>query len=427
MPALLAVGGARVLVGLGQEPPRQARWSILLRAVLAIPLLIVGIGLSIGALVATVAAWFASLVTGRVPDGLQRFLTNVLRFFANVLAYEYLLVARWPGVAFHERPDDQVTVEIDHVRLRRWSVFFRFLLGYPANLVSGLLSLGSLPVLVVMWVWGVAVGREPRCLHRAMALVLRYQLRFEAYSCLLTPTQPFRGLFGDAALPAETNGESPPAVAVSATEVTSGSAPTRPTSWPVTRATKVVLVLIFVMGAPVYAASALAERPLITSVEKALARTIVTSSYNEAVSAMNQFSRAASVCSHSLSASSTLCDARAAVTANAALNSASSSLANATFTNTLIPGTDLDALLVFEGYFSRLEDELTAVESASTVQTQRDVIRHEMPSTLSNLTSAYQTLQTKLGEEVSSSTKRPPFLPFERCVTTPTEPGKMLA
>jgi Domain of unknown function (DUF4389) len=398
MSAVTVDAEARVLVGLSQDPPRQSRWSVLFRAVLAIPLLLVGIAISIGAFVAIVAAWFASLVTGRVPDGLQRFLTNALRFFANVLAYEYLLVARWPGVAFHEKPRDQVSVDVDHVGLRRWAVFFRFVLGYPANLVSGLLSLGSLPLLVVMWFWGVVAGREPRCLHQAMALVLRYQLRFQSYWCLLTPTQPFRGLYGDGSAPTtDLTSQSLEAVGASPSGAATASTPSRPTTWLVTRATKVALTMILVLGVPVYAASALADRPLINRVENALARSIVTSTYNDTVNAMSEFSRATSICNASLSASSTSCDGNAAVTASAALSQASSSLANATFTNTLVPTSDLDALLVYEGFLSRLQDELSAVATASSVQLQKNVIRNEMPSTLLSFATAYRTLDAKLG------------------------------
>ncbi len=398
MPALTADAEARVLVRLALDPPRQSRWSVLLRAVLALPLLLVGIAISIGVFVAIVAAWFASLVTGRVPDGLQRFLTNAVRFYANVLGYEYLLLARWPGVAFHEKPRDQVSVEIDHVRLRRWAVFFRFVLGYPANLVSGLLSLGSLPLLVVMWVWGVVAGREPRCLHQAMALVLRYQLRFESYWCLLTPTQPFRGLYGDGAAPAtELANPSLEAEGASSAGGSSTSSPPRPTTWLVTRATKVALTLVLVLGVPVYAASALAERPLVKRVENALARSIVTSTYNDTVNAMSEFSRATSICNASLSAASTSCDANAAVTASTALSNATSSLANATFTNTLVPTSDLDALLVYEGFLNRLQDELSSIETASSVQLQRNVIRSEMPSTLLSFATAYRSLEAKLG------------------------------
>jgi hypothetical protein len=73
MPALTSTemrGEARVLVGLSLEPPRQARWTILLRLVLAFPLLVVAFFVSIAGLVAVIVSWFAALLIGRVPDGL---------------------------------------------------------------------------------------------------------------------------------------------------------------------------------------------------------------------------------------------------------------------------------------------------------------------------------------------------------------------
>ena len=118
-------GEAQVLVGLSLEPPTQARWTILIRLILVIPLGFVAIFIGIAALFAAIGAWFASLVVGRVPDSLQTFMTGALRLYANILAYAFLLTSRWPGLVFDEGAHDQVSLSIDHVPLNRAAVFFR--------------------------------------------------------------------------------------------------------------------------------------------------------------------------------------------------------------------------------------------------------------------------------------------------------------
>ena len=128
---------------------------------------------------------------------MQGFLTKCTRFFANLYAYEYLVVARWPGVPFDARPDDQVTLEIDQVDLNRAAVFFRIVLAFPALVVHQVLQAGAFPILFVMWVWGIITGKEPPALHQAMALIVRYSVRTYSYLLLLSPTQPFTGMLGD--------------------------------------------------------------------------------------------------------------------------------------------------------------------------------------------------------------------------------------
>ncbi len=64
---------SQVLVGFASEPPVQGRLTVLFRGVLAIPLLIWSSVLSIAAVIAVVISWFAALVTGWVPEGLQTF------------------------------------------------------------------------------------------------------------------------------------------------------------------------------------------------------------------------------------------------------------------------------------------------------------------------------------------------------------------
>jgi Domain of unknown function (DUF4389) len=64
----------------------------LVKWLLAIPHYVVLFFLSIGALFAVVAAWFAILFTGRYPRGLFDFVEGVLRWHNRVVGYAFALV-----------------------------------------------------------------------------------------------------------------------------------------------------------------------------------------------------------------------------------------------------------------------------------------------------------------------------------------------
>jgi len=67
------------------------RWMPLIKWLLALPHYFVLFVLMIGALVATIIAWFAILFTGRYPRGLFDFVVGVGRWNIRVTAYAFLL------------------------------------------------------------------------------------------------------------------------------------------------------------------------------------------------------------------------------------------------------------------------------------------------------------------------------------------------
>jgi Domain of unknown function (DUF4389) len=229
------------------EPPRQRRWTVLLRIFLAIPLFFAGIGVALAALVWVIGAWFSAVFTGLVPAGLHRKLLGALRFQLRLSAYLGLLTDVWPGVHFEHHPGDAITVNVDQVELRRSAVFFRVFLAIPAFFVSSLVSSGQAPLVFVMWIMGMVRGRTPVTLHQTVALALRYSARTTAFGLLLTPTQPFRGFFGD-----EDTGEAPATssdVVAPASNTPLDDAPSPlPTRWVVPTAVKVWLIVFLVLG-----------------------------------------------------------------------------------------------------------------------------------------------------------------------------------
>ena len=197
------VGPARVLLGLDLEPPTQKRATIVFRAILAFPLLFVAAALNYIIEIVGIAAWFAALFTKKVPEGLQTFMTSCLRVVATTTAYSHLLIARWPAVPFDQEDEKWLSLRIDRVEHNRAAVFFRAILAVPAIILQGLLSVGGYLLVMVMWIVGIFTGKTPRSLHQAVCAILRYSTRATAYLFLLTPTQPWHGLFGDEGAPAE--------------------------------------------------------------------------------------------------------------------------------------------------------------------------------------------------------------------------------
>jgi hypothetical protein len=73
-------------------PAQLNRWLPLVKWLLAIPHFIVLAFLSLAAIVVTVFAWFAILLTGRYPRGAFDFVVGVMRWHNRVAGYALLLV-----------------------------------------------------------------------------------------------------------------------------------------------------------------------------------------------------------------------------------------------------------------------------------------------------------------------------------------------
>jgi hypothetical protein len=178
----------------------QNRFTIFFRLLLAIPQFLLLGFFGIAAYVAVIVGWFAALILGRLPEGIDRFLGTFVQYYTRVSAYLYFLTGQWP-------PFDATTsaypVHVIRARqpLNRLAVLFRIILVVPAALVAASVG-GGLAVLgFCAWGLGVILGRLPVSFHLGIAAILRYQCRLQAYVMLLSPTYPW-GLFGDRDQPA---------------------------------------------------------------------------------------------------------------------------------------------------------------------------------------------------------------------------------
>ena len=83
------------------------RLTVFFRWLLAIPHLIVLTLWSIVAEIAIIIAWFAALITGRVPAGLHNFIASWLRYATHVYAYAFLLADPFPPFSGSEAVPDR--------------------------------------------------------------------------------------------------------------------------------------------------------------------------------------------------------------------------------------------------------------------------------------------------------------------------------
>ena len=177
-------------------PARQHRGTVLVRAILAIPLFICYHFVRYAAWLVLVTGWFGALFTGRLPAYAAEFLTWYQRWEVRLYAYLLLLTDKYPATG-SQHGYYPVSVVTRPGRLNRAAVLFRVILVIPACLVGGLLACGLETIMLfVTWLIVLILGKMPRPLYEAIAAILRYWARINAYWYLLTDVYP-AGLFGD--------------------------------------------------------------------------------------------------------------------------------------------------------------------------------------------------------------------------------------
>ena len=190
-------------------PAPQSRWSIFFRPILGIPALLLagafsgstssgGGGGTIGT--AGFLGWFASLVRGRMPEGLRGLLAYSIRYVAQTYGYLFLLTSRYPDAdpaePVLERPLDhpiRLVAEGD-LRRSRLTVLFRLLLYLPHAVWLLLWGIAVLFAAIANWFVALVRGRPAAPLHRFLAAYVRYATHVSAFLYLVA--NPFPGFTG---------------------------------------------------------------------------------------------------------------------------------------------------------------------------------------------------------------------------------------
>ncbi len=172
---------------------QRSRLTVFFRLLLALPHIVWLTLWGIVALLAAIVNWFATLIAGRSPDALHRFLASYVRYQTHVYAYLYLIANPFPG--FTGKADSypvELSVEGPTTQ-NRWTVFFRIFLVIPAGLIAGAYG-GVLYVVALLgWFTGLFTARMPLGLRNAGALALRYSAQTSGYVYLLTDAYPYSG------------------------------------------------------------------------------------------------------------------------------------------------------------------------------------------------------------------------------------------
>jgi len=193
---------------------RRSRLTVFFRLLLAIPLLIWLALWSIVALLTAIVGWFAALFTGRLPEGLHKFLAGYVRFTLHVSAYVGMAANPYPG--FTGEPGYPVDAVIPaREPQRRWKIALRLLLAIPALVLAGMLGSGAggaggtpgddsklawftntgvggvaAACAILGWFVALARGRMPLGLRDLGAYGIGYTAQANAYLLLLTDRYP---------------------------------------------------------------------------------------------------------------------------------------------------------------------------------------------------------------------------------------------
>jgi len=182
-----------------EDDPRRSRLTVFFRLLLALPHLVWLALWGIAAIFALIGIWVGTVVKGRPPAGLHRFLSSFLRYAIHV--YAFLCLVGGPFPAFGGRPGTYpVEIELPPPGPQgRWGAFFRLVLAVPALAVNGALGIALLVSAVLSWFASLVTGREPLGLQRLGAFALRYEAQTSAYLYLLTARYPYSGPWTQAA------------------------------------------------------------------------------------------------------------------------------------------------------------------------------------------------------------------------------------
>jgi hypothetical protein len=139
---------------------------------------------------AGVAAWTASLATGRVPAPLHRFLASFLRETAHVSAFLHLVGRPYPGFLGREGGYPVDLTVAPPTRQPRLTVLARLVLAVPALLLATAFAVVALVAAVLAWFAALVTGRVSGGLRDLGAAALRYQAQTVGYVLLLTAQYP---------------------------------------------------------------------------------------------------------------------------------------------------------------------------------------------------------------------------------------------
>ena len=171
---------------------QRNRLTVFFRLLLAIPHVIVLTIWGIVVVFAIIINWIATLIIGRPPDALHRFLAAYLRYNTHVTAYMFLLADPWPN--FVGQLGYPIDLQVDGPQEQgRLGVFFRGILAIPSIILAYVFRLLNQALALVSWFYALFTGRISEGMRNLGAYCLRYEQQAYAYQVVLTSRYPSLG------------------------------------------------------------------------------------------------------------------------------------------------------------------------------------------------------------------------------------------
>lgn len=177
----------------GVDDLRRSRLTVFFRLPLSSPHLLWLALWSVLVFLAVAISWIATLIRGRTPAMLHRFLAAYVRYAIGVYAFLFVVANPFPGFGGSPGAYPLDAVIVEPRRQNRWTVLFRMPLAIPALLIDGAYSGLSWLLAVLGWVSALVRGRMPRGMRNAGALALRYHAQTLGYLLLLSDSYPYSG------------------------------------------------------------------------------------------------------------------------------------------------------------------------------------------------------------------------------------------
>lgn len=172
---------------------RRSRLTVFFRLLLALVHLLWLAVWGLATLVAAIVNWVATLIGGRSPESLHRFLAAYVRYRVHVYAYLLLVANPFPGFLGQSGSYPVEARIAPPERQNRWTVFFRLVLALPVMIIVSAYGGVLMVVAVLGWFAALATGRMPLGMRNAGALAIRYSAQAHGYLLLLTDSYPYSG------------------------------------------------------------------------------------------------------------------------------------------------------------------------------------------------------------------------------------------